>query len=111
MEEKEAQKDERYRVAVTQGDIREIKRDVTDLAQKVGEVHAALIGSPLVKDGGIVKRLSDCEASVELLLTKVQEAENAGKRRDRYINWIWGLVSFIVGSVFVELLRYFSNKK
>lgn len=102
------QKEERYRAAVTQGDIREIKRDVTDLAQKVGEVHAALIGSSLVQDGGLVKRLKDCEDSVEVLRVKIDEAELAATKREFYVRVIWGLVCFIVGSSFVELLRYLS---
>ena len=107
MEDKE-QKEQRYQVAVTQGDIREIKRDVTDLAQKVNEVHAALIGSALVQDGGIVQRLKDCEDAVETLQKKVDEADLAATKREFYVRWIWGLVCFIVGSAFVELLRYLS---
>lgn len=105
------EKEERYRTAATQGDIREIKRDVTDLSQKVNEVHAALIGSPLAKDGGLVQRLLECETSVQTLKTKVETVELAGRERDKYIRWIWGLISFIIGSAFVELLKYLSPKK
>lgn len=98
-------------VPVTHDDIREIKRDMNGLSAKVSEVHAALIGSPLVRDGGLVKRLQECEDGLDKLQERVMQSETAAKQREFYIRWIWGLVAFVVGTVFVEFIRYFFHDK
>jgi hypothetical protein len=38
--------------------------DFTTMRQQVTEMYTALIGNPISKDGGMVKRLTDVEAKV-----------------------------------------------
>lgn len=113
--------DKDQQVAVTQSDIREIKRDVNDLSTKVNEVHAALIGSSLAKDGGMVQRLVDCEHGVEqvkvklvdverTMQEKIEEAKRANMKSELYIKIIWGLGGTICCGVFSVIMHYYFKK-
>jgi len=113
--------DKEQQVAVTQSDIREIKRDVTDLSMKVNEVHAALIGSSLAKDGGMVQRLMDCEQEVEhvkeklvtverTMQEKIEEAKRANLKSELYIKIIWGLGGSICAGVFTTIMYFYFKK-
>jgi len=113
MESKE-EKEERYQVTVTQKDIRDIKKEVADLSGKVNDVHTAIIGSPLAKDGGMVQRLEDCEKSVERVSEKLENFEKDLQERtlksELYIKIIWGLGGSIAAGIFTSLLYYIFKK-
>lgn len=103
MSEKEM---EHLQVAVTQGDIRAIKKEVEVVSGKVNDVHQALIGSPLSKDGGMVQRLQECEQNVEELRDKIVAIEMNHEKSALYLKIIWGLG----GVVLTALITYFLNK-
>lgn len=120
MDNKE-EKEERYQVTVTQKDIRDIKQEVGTLSGKIDEVHSALIGSPLAKDGGMVQRLLDCENGIEevkedLVLVektmqeKIEEAKLANMKSELYIKIIWGLGGTICAGVFAFIVHLIFNK-
>ena len=103
------QKEQQYRVAVTQGDIREIKRDVTELAVKVNDIHVAFIGSKLADDGGIMKRIKDLEEGVEKNKERIDAFELSTKEKLFYLRIIWGIggalalaIITIVGHIFLK---------
>jgi hypothetical protein len=96
-------------VAVTQGDIRAIRRDVELVSEKVNDVHQALIGSELAKDGGMVKRLMDCENEVDKLREKLSDIEASNEKSVFYLKIIWALGGAIltgaVGFILTHLLK------
>lgn len=97
MESKE-EKEDRYQVVTTQKDIRDIKKEVADLSNKLADVHTAIIGSPLAKDGGMVQRLADNENSVSEISRRLDALELGLKQKEFYVRVIWGLIAFVIGS-------------
>ena len=97
---------EQLQVAVTQNDIRAIRKEVETVAEKVNDVHQALIGNSLAKDGGIVQRLHDCERDVEFLRTKVIDIEKNNVKAGVYMKVIWGMAGIILAA----LLNHFFGK-
>jgi glucose-6-phosphate isomerase len=108
------EKEARYQVTVTQKDIRDIKKEVADLSNKVNDVHTAIIGSPLAKDGGMVQRLEDCEKEVETVKDKLEAFEKELQERtlksELYIKIIWGMGGSIAAGLFTSLLYYIFKK-
>lgn len=104
-------KEQQYRVAVTQGDIREIKRDVTDMQQKVNELHTAFVGSTLSKDGGILKRIEDLEIALEENKQRIDAFEVNNKERMLYIKWIWGIGGALGLALITIALNYIFHVK
>lgn len=99
------EKEERYRIHVTQGDIREIKRDVTDLAAKINDIHVAFVGSPLAKDGGIMKRIEDLEIAIAENRTKIDECAMDGKERMLQTKIIWSVGGALALAVLTIVLQ------
>src|SRR4051812_32402484 len=97
MESKD-EKEERYQAATSQKDIRDIKKEVADLSNKLADVHTAIIGSPLAKDGGMVQRLADNESAVGELAKRLGDLELGLKQKEFYVRVIWGLIAFVIGS-------------
>jgi len=87
---------EKHQVQVTQEDIRNIKKEVEHIATKLDIVHDALIGNPIAKDGGLVKRITDAEIEIK----KVSVITRSNKI---YLNLLWcaagGLVMAIIGLI------------
>lgn len=47
-----------------------LTEDVANLSRQVNEMHTALIGSAISKDGGIVQRMTDIESKLESMEKK-----------------------------------------
>jgi hypothetical protein len=108
--EKRAEKEEQYRVAVTQGDIREIKRDVTNLAQKVDDIHIAFVGSKLAEDGGIVKTIKDLKEEVRQNRADIDELTLKLSQRIYQTKIMWGIGGAIVLAIFTIILQVIFKK-
>lgn len=113
-EQERIEKEEHYQVAVTQKDIRDIKNEVAGLHNKVNDVHTAIIGSPLAKDGGMVQRLEDCERQVDQVNKRIdlvdKELQDRTLKSELYIKIIWALGGCIFTSLFTFLLYYVFKK-
>ena len=105
------EKEKQYRVAVTQGDIREIKRDVTQLTTKINDIHVAFVGSPLAKDGGIMKRIEDLEVGVKENRKAIETFEMNNKERMFYTKWIWGIGGALALALITIVLQYIFHVK
>lgn len=109
MESKEERED-RFQVVTTQKDIRDIKKEVADLSNKLADVHTAIIGSPLAKDGGMVQRLADNEDAVSNLNKRLDNLELGLKQKEFYVRVIWGLISFVIGSGITLFIKLYHPK-
>lgn len=69
-------------VMATQEDIRGIKKDVAEMKDNIDIMRDALIGNPLSKDGGLIKRMLDAEVEIKKI--------GAIKRSNQiYLNLVW----------------------
>jgi len=91
-------------------DIQQLKDQVRDLTEKVCDVHYALIGNALAKDGGLIQRVIDCEKEAETLHDRIDSIERKNIKGELYLKWIWGLGSAVAMSIFLEILHYAFKK-
>lgn len=90
---------------VTQQDIQQIKEQVSDLSGKLNEVHTALVGSNMAKDGGLIQRVIDGETELADLKKRIETIEFE-KGQDRfYIKVIWGLGGTLIAFIFAFILK------
>lgn len=99
---------EHHQVALTQNEIRQVKIEVGEIAKQVSEVHQALIGNALAKDGGLVRRVEECETAVLELNQKIDDLTREADKKEIYIRWLWALATGFITTVFSLLItNYF----
>ena len=101
---------EQKKVLATQDDIQEIKKEVYEHGKILNEVHMALIGSPLGKDGGIVRRLEQCEIEAEELRRAIDKVALASQKSTTYIRIIWGMGGAIITGACTLIFYLFIKK-
>lgn len=90
--------------------IQDLKKQVSQLATKVDDVHYALIGNSMTKDGGLIQRVIDCEKEQGAIHEKLDRLERKNIKGELYLKWMWGLGSALGMSVFLEILHYAFKK-
>ncbi|HSY77039.1 MAG TPA: hypothetical protein VK890_09300 [Bacteroidia bacterium] len=99
------QREERYRGS--QDDIHIIRHELNKLSGAVGELVVALRGNDFGSDG-LIARVKEIEVETDKMKKRVDQIELVAKGRELHVRIIWGLVCFILGTAFVEFLRYLS---
>jgi|GEM_PF-1911132 len=56
-------------------EFKRLELKVNDIRSTLNDVHAAIIGNPLSKDGGMAGRLTDAEKDLERLKGRIEGAE------------------------------------
>lgn len=98
------------KVAITQSDIREIKQEMYELKDTVQDIHACLIGSPLGKDGGLVKRIEECEQRQTQFEQKIERMSVKAIKSEFYLKVIWALGGSIASIIFTSVMYYYFKK-
>jgi hypothetical protein len=98
-------------VGVTQTEIREIKTEVKGLSKMVHEVHAALIGSEMTKDGGLVGRIIESEKQLFILSERVVEVEKMNAKAEMYLKVIYALSGSGATAIVISLVKHFLMNK
>lgn len=93
-----------------------LEKKVEDIAGKLDEVHYALMGSALAKDGGMIRRLMECEEGLEDIHRMIiQRDESIAAKEKKQIkvnvqtNLIWaGVASFLTWlvSVLIDSIKF-----
>ena len=102
------QREERYRVS--QDDVSIIRKEVNKLTQSVGELtqavrdqSQALLGNEF-GGKGLVERVDAVEEMAKALTKKLEDIIAHAKSRETYVRIIWGLICFVVGTIFVAII-------
>lgn len=90
---------------VTHKDIDELRKGIESVSQKVDQVHSALVGNDLSDDGGMVKRLKNCEDDVETLRNKIGTIEDGMIKSELYLKIIWALGGMVAASLFTYIVK------
>lgn len=88
-----------------------IQRQLGTMSDDLKEVRICLTGSEMSKDGGLVRRVGILETNLTGVIKDVRDAALALSKKEFYVRWLWGLVSFVLGTGFVEILRYLTPIK
>ena len=94
--------EERYRYS--QDDITVIRKEVNKLTQVVGDLTDAIRGNDLGNKGFVV-RLEAVEKMAETLTKKINDIVANAKSRDTYVKIIWGLICFVIGTIFMVIVN------
>lgn len=89
---------------VTQEDIRLIKQDVSKLSNTLSEVHQAIIGNSMTRDGGIVQRVIDLENEASSLSNRIIAISAKMTKAELYVKIIWAMGGSIAGALLIWLV-------
>jgi len=110
-----SEREERYRVS--QDDVSVIRKEVNKLTQVVGELAneqrdlaQSLRGNNL-GNKGLINRIeigeqtiNEVKESVDGLTKRLDKIVAEAKSRETYVRIIWGLICFVVGTIFVAII-------
>jgi hypothetical protein len=93
-------------------DVESIKKDFTEMKSKLNEMYYSLIGSPMSKDGGIIKRVENLEefkahiqAGHEIIKDRLDELDVKTRKRELWLSMVWLALGFIASSIFTLVLQ------
>jgi len=95
------EREERYRVS--QDDVAIIRKEVNKLTQVVGDLTQAIRGNDFGNDG-LLNRLEKVEETADALKNRIEDVIQHAKSRETYVRIIWGLICFVVGTIFVAII-------
>jgi hypothetical protein len=96
------EREERYRVS--QDDVAIIRKEVNKLTQVVGDLTQAIRGNDFGNDG-LLNRLEKVEDTADALKKRIEDVIQHAKSRETYVRIIWGLICFVVGTIFMVIIN------
>lgn len=91
-------------------ELRLLEKEFGEIKEILNEVHSAIIGNPLTKDGGIVARLLTAEQQLEKLEVRVNEADKKQIKYNVYTKLMWVLAGGIISIIFAYILELIFKK-
>jgi proline dehydrogenase len=85
--------------------IAKISEEVHDLKNKINKLYAALLGSELAQDGGLVARIQNLEKVAETIDKKVERVELGNAKTAIYVKIIWLMSGFVLASIMTIILQ------
>ncbi|HET6255873.1 MAG TPA: hypothetical protein VFE32_17480 [Puia sp.] len=93
-------------VAATQADIRDIKKDVAAFGQKLDNIHYALVGNELARDGGLIQRVIDLEKQKENLEERVDRIEKTAIKSNTQVKLMWSMAGGTIALIFTYIVEH-----
>ena len=87
-------------------DIHTIKNSLTKLETRLYNLHTALTGSDISKDGGLIGRIIDSEKELAVLNQRVELVEKKESQRRLYVRILWG----VAGALLMLLINQIFKK-
>jgi hypothetical protein len=100
--EENNEREERYRAS--QDDVSIIRKELNKLTKAVGDLADSLRGDDL-GNKGLVFRIEQVEKTADDLKKRIEDVIQRAKSRETYVRIIWGLICFVVGTVFMVILN------
>jgi hypothetical protein len=91
-------------------EFQKMESTVQDIKSKLSEVHGAIIGNPLSKDGGMAGRLTEAEDKLELLEQRLEAAEKKQVKYNLYIIIMWICAGGVAMATFNYILSLVFKK-
>lgn len=87
-----------------------LEKAVIEIKKLLGQVHDAIIGNPLSKDGGIANRLIEAEQKLDDLENKIIETEKKQIGYNLYTKIMWISLGGVGMSIVAYVLTLIFNK-
>jgi len=103
-----SEREERYRIS--QDDVSIIRKEVNMLTGAVGDLKTETIKVVEALQGnkfgnkGLIERIDTVESMAKALEKRLEDVIAHAKSRETYVRIIWGLICFVVGTIFVAII-------
>lgn len=87
-----------------------LEKEIHSIGDKVDEMYIALLGSPLTKDGGLIKRVADLEETVESIRLDIEKVKANSFKINFQQRLIWGLGSSILTGLVIFIIEKIFGK-
>lgn len=87
-----------------------MEQDIHSIKNKMDKIHAALVGSELTNDGGLVKRIIELEGRAEKLETKLDEQDKKTIKIELYQKIMWTSIGGVGMAVVSYILQFIFKK-
>jgi hypothetical protein len=91
-------------------EFKRLESTVRGIKDTLSEVHGAIIGNPLSKDGGMAGRLTSAEKQLEALEQRLEAAEKKQVKYNAYVIIMWTCVGGVAMAIFNYLLQLMVRK-
>ena len=83
-----------------------LESKVSDIKITLDQVHGAIIGNPLSKDGGMAERLHEAEEKLIELENRLETAEKKQIKYNVYTVIMWVCLGAVGMAIFSYILQY-----
>lgn len=87
-----------------ENDLRILEREVSDMKKKLNEIHGAIVGNPLTKDGGITQRLLEAEERITQFEQRLEVAEKKQIKYNVYTVVMWTSLGGVAMAIFLYVI-------
>ncbi len=91
---------------VTHKDIEAVRQEFELISERVTEIHVALMGSTLSRDGGMIKRLADLEEDAEDIRLTVEAIARKNMKNNFYIHIIFAIGGALLMSIYNQIIAH-----
>lgn len=92
---------------ITKAEFRTLESKVSDIKNTLDQVHGAIIGNPLSKDGGMAERLHSAEEKLIELEERLEAAEKKQIKYNVYTVIMWACIGAVLMAIFVYAMQLF----
>ena len=101
--------------------IAELKSELQKVQTKMDDIHSALIGNPITKDGGLVYRVIEGEVQIQRLSDRIDDVETTQNDKIEKLEIInakkevkdkafWFLVGIVITGFIGTIFQLLTNK-
>lgn len=87
-----------------------MEQDIHEIKLGMKDISTALLGSPLTKDGGLVKRIVELELKAEILESKIEEQDKKTTKIELYQKIMWTSIGGVGMAVVSYVLQFIFKK-
>lgn len=95
---------------ITKAEFKTLESKVSDIKVTLDQVHGALIGNPLSKDGGMSERLHEAEKKIEDLEEELNVVKTKQIRFNTYTVIMWTSLGGVVAMIFALVIQSIFKK-
>jgi hypothetical protein len=92
---------------VSKSEFLKLESSVSEIKQTLNQVHDAIVGNPLSKDGGMAERLTEAEKKLVQLEDRLELAEKKQIRYNVYTVIMWVCIGAVSMAIFVYVMQLF----
>jgi hypothetical protein len=79
--------------------------DVAHMRKQLNEMYTAMVGNPITKDGGLVKRMADMEAAQDEQGGRLKKLETALVKVAIYMKLFWAATGSAATAIFSLIIK------